>query len=75
MQPGLPSELQALKNTIRQIVRDECVPLEAEYLAHPPQEGEDEGGPRGIARAVLGIVGSLDREKWQLLNGGISFQG
>ena len=36
---GLPPELDALKNTVRQIIRDECIPLEPEYLAHPPQEG------------------------------------
>ena len=67
MQPGLPLELDALKNTIRQIVRDECVPLEAGYLANPPQEGQDDGGPTGIAQSVLGIVGTLDPEKWQRL--------
>ena len=38
MQPGLPPELEALKNTIRQIVRDECVPLEQE-LPDPPAAG------------------------------------
>ena len=54
MQPGLPPELEALKNTIRQIVRGECVPLEQEYLTHPPLEGQDDGGPRGIAEAVQG---------------------
>ena len=60
-------ELEALKTTIREIVKDECLPLEAEYLAHPPQEGEDDGGPRGIAQAVQGIVGTLTREKWDRL--------
>ena len=35
---GLPPELDALKNTVRQIIRDECVPLEPNYLAHPPQK-------------------------------------
>ena len=50
---GLPPELDALKNTVRQIVRDECVPLEPEYLAHPPQEGEpDNGAPRGVLETV-----------------------
>ena len=44
MQPGLPPELDALKSTVRQIVRDECIPLEPQYLAHPPQEGEDHEG-------------------------------
>ena len=68
MQPGLPPELDALKNTIRQIVRDECVPLEQEYLTHPPQESQDNGGPRGIAEAVQGVVGSLPRENWDRLN-------
>ena len=37
-------ELDALKNTIRQIVKDECLPLESEYLTHPPEEGVDDGG-------------------------------
>ena len=68
MQTGLPPELDALKNTIRQVVKDECVPLEAQYLANPPQEGQDDGGPRGIAQAVMGIVGTLDKEKWERLN-------
>jgi len=68
MQTGLPPELDALKNTIRQVVKDECVPLEAHYLANPPMEGQDDGGPRGIAQAVLGIVGTLDKEKWGRLN-------
>ena len=39
MQTGLPPELDALKNTIRQVVKDECVPLEAHYLANPPMGG------------------------------------
>ena len=65
MQPGLPPELDALKNTIRQIVRDECVPLEQEYLTHPPLEGRDDGGPGGSPKrsressaACPGITGT-----------------
>ena len=61
------SDLEALKNTIREIVKDECGPLEAEYLANPPQEGEDDGGPRGVAQAVQGIVGTLSPDKWDRL--------
>ncbi len=68
MQPGLSPEIDGLKNMIRQIVRDECVPLEAEYLANPPQEGVDDGGPKGIAETVMGVVGSLSPEKWVRLN-------
>lgn len=68
MQPGLSPEIDGLKNMIRQIVRDECVPLEAEYLANPPQEGVDDGGPKGIAETVMGVVGSLSPEKWGRLN-------
>ena len=68
MQPGLPPEIDGLKNMIRQIVRDECVPLETEYLANPPQEGVDDGGPKGIAETVMGVVGSLSPEKWGRLN-------
>jgi acyl-CoA dehydrogenase len=68
MLPSLPPHLDALKTTIRQIVHDECMPLEAEYLAHPPQEGVDDGGPRGIAEALMGIVGSLSRENWERLS-------
>ena len=60
-------ELDALKNNIRQIVKDECLPLESEYLTHPPEEGVDDGGPRGVAQSVLGIVGSLDKAKWDRL--------
>ena len=48
MQAGLPPELDALKNTVRQIVKDECYPLEAEFLSNPSQDGVDEpGAPRG----------------------------
>ena len=68
MQPGLSPEIDGLKNMVRQIVRDECVPLEAEYLANPPQEGVDDGGPRGIAETVMGVVGTLSPEKWGRLN-------
>ena len=65
---GLPPELEALKLTIRQIVKDECYPLEAEYLANPSQEGIDDGAPRGIAEALQGILGTLNPEKWARLN-------
>ena len=68
MQPGLSPEIDGLKNMVRQIVRDECVPLEAEYLANPPQEGVDDGGPKGIAETVMGVVGALSPEKWGRLN-------
>ena len=68
-QAGLPPELEALKLTIRQIVKDECYPLEAEYLANPTLDGvEDEGAPRGIAEALQGILGTLPAEKWARLN-------
>jgi len=67
MQPRLPPELDALKHTVRQMVWDECLPLEPYYLAHPPQEGVDDGGPRGIAEAVMGIVGTLPKERWDRL--------
>ena len=66
---GLPPELDALKNTVRQIVRDECIPLEPEYLANPPQEGEpDNGAPRGVLETVPGVLGTLSREQWSRLN-------
>ena len=69
MQAGLPPELEALKNTIRQIVKDECYPLEAEFLANPSQEGADEpGAPRGIAEALSGLLGTLPKEAWDRLN-------
>ncbi len=69
MQAGLPPELEALKNTIRQIVKDECYPLEAEFLAHPSQEDvPDEGAPRGIAEALSGLLGVLPKESWERLN-------
>ena len=64
MEPGLPPELDALKATIRQIVRDECLPLETHFLNNPPQEGTDDGAPKGIAEALLGIVGTLPEGKW-----------
>ena len=69
MAPGLSPELNALKNTIRQIVVDECVPLEPEYLAHPLQEGvEHPGAPRGIQEAVPGILGTLSPDQWDRLH-------
>ena len=69
MQPGLPPELEALKNTIRQIVLEECIPLEPEFLSRPPQDGEEnEGAPRGILEAVPGILGTLPKEKWGRLH-------
>ena len=69
MQPGLPPELDALKRTIRQIVTEECVPLEAHSLTHPLEEGaEQEGAPRGILEAVPGILGSLPKESWDRLH-------
>ena len=68
-QAGLPPGLDALKNAIRQIVKDECYPLEAEFLAHPTQEGiHDPGAPRGIAEALSGILGVLPEDKWAHLN-------
>ena len=67
MDLGLPPELDALKHTMRQIVQDECIPLEARFLANPPQDGVEDGGPRGIAEAVMGIVGTLPREDWERL--------
>jgi acyl-CoA dehydrogenase len=69
MQVGLPPELDALKNTIRQIVKDECYPLEAEFLANPSKDGVDEpGAPRGIAEALSGLLGILPKEAWDRLN-------
>ena len=69
MQLGLPPELDALKNTIRQIVKDECYPLEAEFLANPSQDDIDEpGAPRGIAEALSGLLGVLPKESWERLN-------
>ena len=69
MDAGLPPELEALKNTIRQIVNDECVPLEAEFLSNPSLEGvDDEGAPRGITEALSGLLGRLPKEKWDRLN-------
>ena len=60
----LPPELEALRQTVSQIVREECIPLESRYLANPPQEGVDDGGPKGIAEAVMGVVGTLSKEEW-----------
>ena len=60
MQGGLPPELEALKNTNRQIIEDECYPLEAEFLANPSRDGvEEPGAPRGIAEALSGLLGIL----------------
>jgi len=69
MHAGLPPELDALKNTIRQIVKDECYPLEAEFLANPSQDGVDEpGAQRGIAEALSGLLGVLPETAWDRLN-------
>ena len=69
MTTGLPPELNSLKNTIRQIVNDECQQLEPAYLAHPPQEGvEQAGAPRGILESVPGILGTLSESQWNRLH-------
>jgi len=69
MQGGLPPELEALKNTNRQIVEDECYPLEAEFLANPSRDGvEEPGAPRGIAEALSGLLGILPEAAWDRLN-------
>ena len=69
MTTGLPPELNALKNTIRQIVTDECQTLEPDYLANPPQEGiEQVGAPRGILESVPGILGTLSESQWDRLH-------
>ena len=69
MQSGLSPELDALKNTIRQIVKDECYPLEAEFLANPSQDNvEEPGAPRGISEALSGLLGVLPKESWDRLN-------
>ena len=65
----LSPELDALKRTMRQIIQDECIPLEPRYLANPPMEGVDDAGPRGIAEAVMGVVGTLPKEDWDRLTG------
>ena len=64
----LPQELDALKHTMRRIVQDECIPLEPRYLASPPREGMEDVGPRGIAEAVMGVVGTLLQEDWERLD-------
>ena len=63
----LSPELDALKRTMRQMVQDECLPLEPTYLANPPRDGVDDGGPTGIAEAVMGIVGTLPKKNWDRL--------
>ena len=63
----LSPELDALKRTMRQIIQDECIPVEPKYLANPPQEGQEDAGPRGIAEAVMGVVGTLPKEDWDRL--------
>ena len=63
----LAPELEALKQTMRQIVQDECIPLEPHFLANPPQEGVEDAGPRGIAEAVMGAVGTLPGDDWDRL--------
>ena len=69
METGLPPELDALKNTIRQIVKDECIPLEPEFLSHPPRDGEENpGAPRGILEAVPGILCILPKDKWDRMH-------
>ena len=69
MQAGLPPELDALKHTIRQVVKDECYPLEAQFLANPSKDGVDEpGAPRGIAEALSGLLGVLPEASWDRLN-------
>ena len=69
MQAGLPPDLDALKHAIRQVVKDECYPLEAQFLANPSKDGVDEpGAPRGIAEALSGLLGVLPEASWDRLN-------
>ena len=63
----LSPELEALKRTLRQVVQGECIPLEPTYLANPPQEGVVDEGPKGVAEAFMGTVGTLPREDWDRL--------
>ena len=63
----LSPDLEALKLTMRQIVQDKCIPLEPHYLANPPRDGVDDAGPRGVAEATMGIVGTLPKEDWDRL--------
>ena len=63
----LPPELDALKLTMRQIMQEECIPLEPRYLATPLQEDPEYGGPRGLAESVHRIVGTLPKEEWDRL--------
>ncbi len=63
----LPPELDALKHTLRRIVQQECIPLEPRYLANPPRDGVEDDGPRGIAEATMGVVGTLPGEDWDRL--------
>lgn len=63
----LSPELDALKNTMREIVQNECIPLEPTFLANPPRDGIEDFGPRGIAEAVMGVVGTLPKENWDHL--------
>ena len=69
MQFELPSEIDALKMAIRQIVTDECIPLETEVLSNPLRDGiAHPGAPRGIQEAVPGIFGKLPEDSWNRLH-------
>ena len=64
----LPPELEALKLNIRQIVRNECIPLEETYLKTPPgtYSGDGKGSPTGLAEDHWQF-GDLPLEEWERL--------
>ena len=68
MDVRLPPELDALKHTIRQIVKNECIPLEPKFLSTTPgtYSGNGKGSPGGLAEERW-AQGDLPLEDWERL--------
>jgi acyl-CoA dehydrogenase len=62
---SLPPELVELKNLVREIVNNECIPLEAKFLANNPAWPRG-GGKGGISVETL-IDGTLEQSDWDRL--------
>jgi acyl-CoA dehydrogenase len=62
---ALPPELVELKNLVREIVNNECIPLESKFLANNP-EWPRGGGKGGIGGETL-VDGTLPQSDWDRL--------
>lgn len=68
---SLPPELQEIKLLAREVVREECIPLEAEFLSHKPGDVVDPAdGPWAMTQTSRGeclVDGALPQRTWDRL--------